>query len=222
LSRLRQRHSDAQRSGFSESWQKLFREAESLLGEDPGSARAPEFCNRWFDQWQSTTGGDSGVPERHKKAWADRANWPPEIQRFVADFDATAVGDFISKVSAVSMKTYYSDRAWARETSLDRAKVVQARKALWSEVRAALDEPPSSKQGRVLARRWLTLSALSTQGGPAIEKGAKRASKDREHWPLTLRQHVDESRLPVAGVRGRRRRGANHIRRLTSNPEVDC
>jgi hypothetical protein len=215
LNRLRQQPSDGKQSGISESWQKLIREAESLLGEDPASPRVQKLCTRWFDLWQSTTGGDPGVQQGHRKALADRANWPPEMRRFTVDFDSKAIECFLSKACAASMKKYYSKKAWARKTSFDRTTIEPAWKALQSDVRTALDEPPSSKKGRALARRWLKLTALSTQADPAIEKGAKRAWKDREHWPLPLRQHIDQSRMPeIANWIGK----AIHALRKQSHP----
>jgi hypothetical protein len=82
---LRQQFADEQLSGISEAWKKLFREAESLLSEDPANEKAQDFVARWLQVWLSTTRGDAGIRSGLQKAWADRANWPPEIHVSVAE-----------------------------------------------------------------------------------------------------------------------------------------
>jgi DNA-binding transcriptional MerR regulator len=138
LTRLRQQYSDAQRSGLSESWTKLVREAQSILSKDPAGEKAQEFCERWIHLLQSTTGGDAEVLAGLQKSWADRANWPAELQPLVG-FDPKAVGDFIRKAYAVSMKKYYNDEAWARKVTLDdRSEIKPGRRSIKkSRVRSA-------------------------------------------------------------------------------------
>lgn len=201
LARLRQQHSDVQRSGISESWSNLFREAESLLGEDPAGENSRDFCRRWLQHWQNTTNGDAEVLAGHRKAWADRFNWPTEIQRLFGDFDANAVGDFIRKACAASMKKYYEslkkyygDEAW-KKAALDRPEIAQAWKALYDEIRAVLNENPASEKGRELARKWCELWDISTQGDPQVRDAMKRAWRDRENWPLPLQGQVAEGKI---------------------------
>ena len=56
----------------------------------------------------------------------------------IRNFDVEAVGNFIPKVFAASMKKYYTDEAWARKAALDRPDITQAWKALYHEVQAEL------------------------------------------------------------------------------------
>jgi DNA-binding transcriptional MerR regulator len=194
LTRLRQEHSGVQRSGITKSWSDLFCEAKSLLGEDPGGDKAQDFCRRWFQHWQSTTGGDAGVLAGHRKAWADRVNWPTEIQHLFGGFDAQAVGDFISKAYAASMRKYYGNEAW-RKVAVDRPEIAQAWKALYDEIRAVLNQNPASEKGRELAKKWWALWDITTQGDPEIRDGIKRAWQNRGSWPLPLQQQVAERKI---------------------------
>src|SRR5215475_6435812 len=147
LKKLRRQNSKRQ-SGISASWRRFFREAESLYGEDPASKKAQDFGARWVRLFESTTGGDAGVLAGMQRAWADRGNWPPEMQRLAPEFDQKKVGDFIAKIFASSMKKYYTDEAWARKAALARPDSAEAWKKLFREAQALLGEDPAGKKAQ--------------------------------------------------------------------------
>jgi MerR family transcriptional regulator, thiopeptide resistance regulator len=192
LRAMRQQQSDAQRRDLSEAWTKLFREAESLLTEDPAGEKVQDLCVRWSELWQITTGGDAGVSAGIRKAWADRDNWPPELRRVLPQFDLKAVGEFIGKGYASSMKKYYTQEAWARKVAGDEPHFAQSWNKLYDEVAAALNEDPASEKGRDLARLWYQLWKESTHGDAEIQEAMKRAWKDRGNWPSPMREHIVE------------------------------
>lgn len=204
LQTMRQQQSDAQRRGLSEAWTKLFREAESLLTEDPAGKKAQDLCARWTQQWEITTGGDAGIAAGIRNAWADRDHWPSELQRNLAQFDLRAVGEFIGKAYASSLKKYYTEDAWARKVAGDESRFAQSWNNLYQEVAAALHEDPASEKGRNLAWRWYQLWKESTHGDAEVQEGMKRAWKDRDNWPSPMReQTADLKRTQVADWIGR-------------------
>jgi MerR family transcriptional regulator, thiopeptide resistance regulator len=196
LKKLHRQNRNRRQSGISESWRRLFREAESLLREDPASKKAQDFGARWVRLFERTTGGDASVIAGMQKAWADRSNWPPEMQRLAPEFDQKKVGDFIAKIFASSMKKYYTDEAWARKAALERPDSADAWKKLFREAQALLGEDPAGKKAQSLAKRWLRLWKTTTGGDREIQAGMRKAWKDRKHWPQPLQQHVDELDLP--------------------------
>lgn len=201
---MRQQQSDAQKSSLSEAWTKLFREAESLLSEDPAEEKVQDLCARWSRLWQITTGGDGEVSAGMLKAWADRDNWPPELQRVLPQFDFKALGEFVGKAYAASMKKYYAEEAWARKVAGDEPRFAKAWDDLYKEVAAALNEDPAGEKGRDLARRWYQLWKESTHGDAGIQEGAKRAWKDRDNWPAPMRERMAElKRAEIAEWIGR-------------------
>ncbi|HEX6464096.1 MAG TPA: MerR family transcriptional regulator [Vicinamibacterales bacterium] len=203
LSRLREKH-DGERTSVVASWSALFREAESLLAEDPESPKAQEFGDRWLRHWEQTTGGNAGVAAGMRTAWADRENWPPEVRDRVAGLSNPAVADFVTMVLAAWMKRYYSEDAWARKRAMGRAGSDQARTGsdlawtrLFEEARSLLDEDPAGDKGQDLAARWCELWDASTGGDAQIHAAMRRAWMDRERWPLPMRQHVDNLGVPL-------------------------
>jgi MerR family transcriptional regulator, thiopeptide resistance regulator len=184
------------RGGLSAAWRTLFGEAEGMLGEDPASARAQRLGARWMRLWEGTTGGDAGIRSGLSLAWADRENWPPDLRAAWADVKVPEIGDFITRVLALYMRRYYTARAWAKKATLDRSGISEDWQALFGDVRRSLEDDPRSKKGLDLAQRWRRLAERSTGGDRGIKAGMMKAWKDRRHWPLPMRQHVEEGRLP--------------------------
>ncbi len=195
LCRLRLQYTDDLRSSISDAWRDLFREAESLLEEDPGGDKAQDLGARWMRLWESTTGGDVAVRTGLRNSWADRRNWPSEMRREWDEFKTEKIGEFIAKVLAAQMKKYYTAEAWARKTALDRPEVADSWRALYREARELLEEDPASEKASELATRWLRLCDLSLGGDAGIKEGMKKAWDDRQRWPLVLRQYVEEARV---------------------------
>jgi len=145
------------------------------------------------------TGGDPEVLAGHRRAWADRSNWPKEIQQRFGDFDDKALGEFIRKAGknfyAQCMKKYYSDEAWSK-LKRDLPELAQPWNALYDEIRTALGENPASEKGRELAMKWIGLWGRSTRGEPEVRDGLRRAWENREDWPLPVQRYAAESKLP--------------------------
>ena len=67
----------------SRAWQArvdLFRDAESMLGEDPAGEPAQALAARWRAQMDDASGGDPSVKAGLMKQWADRPHWPATLR----------------------------------------------------------------------------------------------------------------------------------------------
>ena len=78
-------------------WAQLFQDVEAILDEDPAGEKAQALAVRWKALVHSFTGGDAGVSEGLKKAWADRPNWSPALQRQSAMAGNPKVWEFMGK-----------------------------------------------------------------------------------------------------------------------------
>lgn len=74
-----------------EEWKEVISEAESLMGEDPGSERVQKLAERWAELVSRFTLGNPQTEQSLQKLYADRQNWPstfqapfsPELQEFM-------------------------------------------------------------------------------------------------------------------------------------------
>jgi hypothetical protein len=89
------------------------------------------------------------------------------------------------------MKKYYTDEAWAKrtlirkQTSAQTLEEYQKRwKQIFLEVEAGLDLDPASEAAQLLARRWVLLAEVVSEGDSEIKAGAINAWKDHQNWPL--------------------------------------
>jgi DNA-binding transcriptional MerR regulator len=81
-SRLVELQRDRRELDFSSSWQArvdLFAEIEAL-SQNPDSAKAQQLVNRWFDQIELYSAGDTDVKSGVAKTWAERENWPSTLR----------------------------------------------------------------------------------------------------------------------------------------------
>ena len=85
-------------------WLELFRDVEASLGEDPASEKAQALVARWKQLVESFTGGNAAISEGVRKAWADRLNWPANLQRMSTPFGDRRVWEFIEKAAAAGKR----------------------------------------------------------------------------------------------------------------------
>lgn len=83
----------------SRQWAELVAEVEAALGEDPTSPKVQALAARWIKLAEGFTQRDPEVTAGLKKVWADRQNWPSDMQQQAAPF-RPAVMEFIRKVMA--------------------------------------------------------------------------------------------------------------------------
>ena len=83
----------------SRAWSELFRDVEAALDEDPRSEKAQALAARWRKLVEGFTGGDGEISQGLGRAWADRGNWPANMQEQTAPFVNPKVWEFIRKAS---------------------------------------------------------------------------------------------------------------------------
>jgi hypothetical protein len=91
-------------------------EGRALLNDDPAGESVQSFAGRWMDLAKRTTGGDLAIGAGSLRAWADRQNWPPAIQREVASFKLNEIGRLMAKASTSWYRKYYGQEEWNRFT----------------------------------------------------------------------------------------------------------
>jgi hypothetical protein len=90
-----------------------------------------------------------------------------------------------------TMRKYYSDAAWARWQHYYDEWPSPAWQALYRDIGAAIGSDPAAPRAQALADRW---QALTKQDAvmPAVRTGLIKAWADREHWPVSLKQRMQE------------------------------
>jgi len=79
----------------SRQWSELIADVEAALGEDPAGEKGQALAARWKELVEGFTGGDPDISASVARVWADRANWPadmntkapsirPEVWAFIA------------------------------------------------------------------------------------------------------------------------------------------
>ena len=88
------------------------------------------------------------------------------------------------------MRKYYTDEAWAKRNQIrsqaspeTKLELMQSWPKLFLEIEAALDLDTESDAVQSLAKRWVHLARVLSEGDPEIRAGGIEAWKDREHWP---------------------------------------
>ena len=82
-------------------WADLFRDVEANLDQDPAGATAQALAARWIKLVEGFTGGDPVVTDGLKELYADRPNWPAELQQKAAPFSNPRVLQFINQAIAI-------------------------------------------------------------------------------------------------------------------------
>jgi hypothetical protein len=85
----------------SRQWNELIADVEASLGEDPASPKAKALAARWKELVEGFTGGDPDITASVGRMWADRANWPADMNT-KAPLIKPEVWAFISKAMAAS------------------------------------------------------------------------------------------------------------------------
>lgn len=72
-------------------WLALIDDVQKALDnkEDPASPRGQELGRRWKELVEGFTAGDPAVTQGVSKMWADKANWPDNMQRQAQPFQIT-------------------------------------------------------------------------------------------------------------------------------------
>jgi DNA-binding transcriptional MerR regulator len=84
----------------SRQWSELIADVEAALAEDPAGEKGQALAARWKELVEGFTGADPDITASVKRVWADRANWPtdmntkapsisPEVWAFIARAQAT-------------------------------------------------------------------------------------------------------------------------------------
>ena len=191
-----ERHRRYYEEGPSPEWQAFYRDAQELLGEDPGSEAAQALEARWFELSRRAYSGDPDVQTDSPSAWMDRANWPTAMKQRAAEYKMEEVHAFIKQATLASRKKYFSDRAWAKLMELskqteDHSAQWQARVNLFRDIEAALGEDPSGEKAQELAARWQAQLDANSGGDPEIRAGLLAGWSRRPEWPASLRWQVE-------------------------------
>jgi DNA-binding transcriptional MerR regulator len=91
-----------------ERWRELFRDAEAALGESPDSEKAEALVARFYALWHQECGDDPrlkrAIREGTVKAFRERKNWPPRLQRRWMEFKFAEIGKFLGAASIAALK----------------------------------------------------------------------------------------------------------------------
>jgi DNA-binding transcriptional MerR regulator len=187
-------------NGPAPEWLELYREANALLGEDPGSPAAQALADRWLKLWVRAASGDPEVQTDSPTAWMHREDWPPMMKQRIAEFNLEAVMEFLKQVAVSAPKKYFTEAAWAhlverKKQALEDTETVsfrwQAKVDLFRDIEAALGEDPAGETGQGLARRWIAQWEYASSGDPEVKAGLMKAWADRQNWPATLRWQTE-------------------------------
>ena len=91
-------------------WRELFRDAEVALthGENPESDKAEALVARFYALWHAETGDDPTLKAQIKagtaRAFLDRENWPPRLQRRWMEFRFPEITRFLGKAAMAAFK----------------------------------------------------------------------------------------------------------------------
>jgi DNA-binding transcriptional MerR regulator/uncharacterized damage-inducible protein DinB len=192
-----ERHRRYYEEGPSPEWRQLYRDAEALLGADPGSEPAQALVERWFELSRRAYGGDPEVQTDSPAAWIDREHWPPVMKQRMAEFKLEDVTAFIKLAALSSRKKYFSEEAWAKLVKLrqlsveDHSRMWQARVDLFHDIEKALDEDPTGEIAQALVARWRAQLDETSGGDSEIKAALLRGWTNRDHWPASMRWQVE-------------------------------
>jgi DNA-binding transcriptional MerR regulator len=63
----------------SRQWSEVIADVEAALGEDPAGEKGQALAARWKELLEGFTGGDPDIAASVGRVWADRANWPSDV-----------------------------------------------------------------------------------------------------------------------------------------------
>lgn len=97
-----------------------------------------------------------------------------------------------------AMKKYYSEEAWLKRKRHYEEWPSHDLEELFREISAALAEDPAGETAQALKVRWRHVLNDTVTGDPDVQAGALAAWNDRAHWPLAMREKVQELRIEEA------------------------
>jgi DNA-binding transcriptional MerR regulator/uncharacterized damage-inducible protein DinB len=192
-----ERHTRYYEEGPSPEWRQLYRDAEALLGTDPGGEPAQALVERWFELSQRAYTGDPEVQTDSPAAWIDREHWPPVIKQRMAEFKVEEVTAFIRLAAVSSRKKYFSEAAWAKlmklqkKSAADHSRMWQTRVDLFLDIEKALGEDPEGETARGLVARWTAQQDEASGGDSEIKAALLQGWAHRRHWPASVRWQVE-------------------------------
>lgn len=192
-----ERHKRYYEEGPSPEWRQLYRDAEALLGTDPGGEPAQAMVERWFELSRRAYTGDPDVQTDSPAALMDREHWPPVMKQRMAEFKVEEVTAFIKLAALSSRKKYFTENAWARLMKLrqmsiaDHSRMWQARVDLFQDIEKALQEDPASEIAQALVARWRAQQDEFSGGDSEIKAAMLQSWAHRRHWPASVRWQVE-------------------------------
>jgi DNA-binding transcriptional MerR regulator len=186
-----ERHRRYYEEGPSPEWRQLYRDAEALLGTDPGSEAAQALVERWFELSRRAYTGDPEVQTDSPTAWMDREHWPPVMKQRMAELRVEECTAFIKLAVLSSRKQYFSEEAWAklvklRENETDHSRMWQARVDLFADIEKALLRDPAGEIAQALVARWRAQLDEASGGDPEIKTALLRGWTNRRNWPPSV------------------------------------
>ena len=91
-------------------WRELFRDAEAALGESPEGEKAEALIARFYALWHAESGDDAALKEQIRngtaRAFLDRDNWPPRLQRRWMEFRFPEITRFLGRAAMAAFKRH--------------------------------------------------------------------------------------------------------------------
>jgi len=91
-------------------WRELFRDAEAALGESPESEKAEALVARFYALWHAECGDDPVLKQQIRagsaRAFLDRGNWPPRMQRRWMEFRFPEITRFLGRAGMAAFKRH--------------------------------------------------------------------------------------------------------------------
>jgi DNA-binding transcriptional MerR regulator len=185
-----------QRDWPSREWNRLFREIQTALSEDPASQAAQVLAARWRKIRVDDSGGDPKVHAGLLKAWRDRQYWPTAMQDQFSEFSLDEISDFIAGAFAAYRKAHYGEIVSARDLDVFSNEEKQcfplASIDLYFKIEESLDEEAGGNAAQALAARWMELIECRTGGKILFKEPGRYESYFRwmEGWPPEIHQRI--------------------------------
>lgn len=183
--------------GPSPEWQQFYRDAQRVLGEDPGCEKAQALVARWLDLSRRAHAGDPDALTDSPAAWMDRLNWPEALKQRAAEFRLEEVHAFLKQAAIAANKPHFSEEAWAglmelqKQPAAEHSPQWQARVDLFRDLEAASGEDPAGENAQALAARWRAQLEVNSGGNPEIKAALLNGWRHRRGWPASHRWQVE-------------------------------
>ena len=122
------------------------------------------------------------IEEAEKLIRSDQATDASALRRIIEVIEMQPESNF--------MRKYYTDEAWFKKAQLTaqwppetRERYKREWRELFLEVEAVLDQDPAGETAQNLAKRWVLLAEVMSEGDAGIKVGSIQAWKDHQNWP---------------------------------------